>query len=71
MAESHFMEWGEFAPKYLTPAPDRRVGKRWIATGEIPGKILDGKPYVDVGRFLDPANDPDPIEDEDYKFLYT
>lgn len=46
------MEWGEFAPRYFSPPPTRRTGKRWIREGEIPGKVIDGRPYVDLPAFL-------------------
>jgi len=49
-------EWGDFAPKHLKQAngkaPTRRVGKRLILANEIPGRILDGKPWVYTMRYL-------------------
>lgn len=55
MTMNKLEEWGEFAPKNLKKSngkcPTRRVGKRLIESGEIPGKIIDGQPWVYVERF--------------------
>jgi len=45
------MRWDVFARRYLEPAPTKRVGRRLIEAGEIPGTMLDGWPYVDIDRW--------------------
>lgn len=50
--QPHFLEWGIFSKQYLSPVPNRATGKRWILSGELPGKIIDGKPYVELAKFL-------------------
>ena len=57
-------EWGEFAPKHLKNAkgkcPTRRVGKRLILEGQIPGEIIDNRPWVYVHQFnLSPVKPAD------------
>lgn len=37
---------------FETPRPTRRELVQWIERGEIPGKIIDDTPYVDVNRFI-------------------
>lgn len=44
-------EWGEWAKNRFTKPPTRRVGKRLIQCGEIPGEIIDGKPWVYAYRY--------------------
>jgi hypothetical protein len=41
------MHWSQFRQK-LDPSPTARVGKRWIRDGVIPGRFIDGEPYVDL-----------------------
>lgn len=43
-----YQRWDKFAKKTFDPAPDIRVGKRLIDSGEIDGIILDGTPWVDM-----------------------
>lgn len=34
------------------PRPSKRDLMQWIERGEVPGKIIDDTPYVDVNRFI-------------------
>lgn len=40
------VEWKRFAHNHFTRPRDIRYGKRMIDMGEIPGRIIDGEPYV-------------------------
>lgn len=64
MSGAHFMEWGEFAPQYLSDNPTRRTGRRWIGDGELPGKLIGDRVYVDLGRFLADRETPRPVDAE-------
>lgn len=64
MSDAHFIEWGEFSPRYLSDSPNRRTGRRWIDEGEIPGKIIGDRVYVDLARFLAEREKPRAIDPE-------
>lgn len=70
MSSPHFMEWGSFAPQYLSPAPTRRTGRKWILEGEIAGKIIGDKVYVDLSRFLANSTEARPVDPQLYKMLH-
>jgi hypothetical protein len=48
---AQLIEWAKFAADTFDPAPTRRVGKRWVQSGEIPGRIIGGEVYVDAQAF--------------------
>lgn len=70
MSSPHFIEWGEFAPQYLNPAPTRRTGKRLIREGQIPGKIIDDKPWVNLTKFLAEADQVFPVDEDIRDFIF-
>lgn len=55
-------EWGDFAKRHLRLSngkpPTRRVGKRLILSQEIPGYILDNKPWVYEDEYIANLNSP-------------
>lgn len=44
-------EWADFARREFAKPPTRRVGKRLILSKEIPGRIIDGSPFVYTQQF--------------------
>ena len=44
---TELQHWDKFKLR-LDPPRTKRVGKRWIREGIIPGIFIDGEPYVDL-----------------------
>lgn len=44
-------DWADFAKREFAKPPTRRVGKRLVLSKEIPGRIIDGKPFVYTNRY--------------------
>jgi hypothetical protein len=62
---AQLVEWSKFAAENFSPAPSRRVGKRWVLSGEVPGRVIGGDVYVDVQAFqADAPGQPDRTDDK-------
>lgn len=56
-----YKRWDKFARQELDPAPDKRVGKRWIEEGHIEGQIIDDVPWVDMDAWR--RREPVPVDE--------
>lgn len=46
-------EHSEFVREFFEkPRPSKSTVRRWIEDGEIPGKVIGERVYVDVNRFI-------------------
>ncbi len=66
---AEFIEWREFTSQYLSDKPTRRIGRKWIDSGELPGKIIGDRVYVDLGRFLAERENPRPVSPDVARLL--
>ncbi len=57
----NLVEFADFWPRYFETRPfTRRVAKRLIDQGELPGKVINDTPWIDCTRFeLGKLNQPE------------
>ncbi|WP_157976501.1 hypothetical protein [Parahaliea mediterranea] len=68
--QSSLKRWDKFAAEHLDPAPDKRVGRRLIESGEIKGEFLNGWPWVDMNWWETRHERRRVIEFEDENWLH-